>query len=209
MADNGKERRPLTQSEKFKNYCLGIAALTALILGLINILKGEPTAEKTWETLRKAVNEQASAINKLKSRLVYFQAVQEARTASEIQHKLDTLQDKYDALLAKKSVQAKLTPTPQSKPVKKECREGAVLGTDNRCHRVGKTVATKVKEEKQLALRALEAEKKKRLEAERRKKALMKKLQHAEQAPPMPAKRMRILPKSLKDAADPMGGLEL
>lgn len=69
---NGKPKRPLSLSEKFKNYCLGIAALTALILGMINIFKGEPTAEQAqsqvvenWKTTVERVNKLRDAVNKI------------------------------------------------------------------------------------------------------------------------------------------------
>jgi hypothetical protein len=67
-----KGKLPLTRSEKFKNYCLGIAALTALILGLINIFKGEPTAEQAqsqvlenWKTTVEKVNKLRDSVNKI------------------------------------------------------------------------------------------------------------------------------------------------
>jgi len=82
----------LSRSEQVRNYLLGLGALTGLILGLIAQFKGEPMAEKTWETVRRALNEQAKAVNRLRTRMVYFQAWQEAKTAVETQKKLEELQ---------------------------------------------------------------------------------------------------------------------
>ena len=107
---NGKPKRPLSLSEKFKNYCLGIAALTALILGMINILKGEPTAEQAksqlvenWQTtvakvnkLRDAVNKVAEVQQKYGRWIVACQAKQEGWNAGKLYTQLEEAQKKRE-----------------------------------------------------------------------------------------------------------------
>lgn len=100
---NGKPKRLLSLSEKFKNYCLGIAALTALILGMINIFKGEPTAEQAqsqvaanWKStvdrvnkLREAVNKMADVQQKYGRWIVACQAKQEGWNAGKLYTQLE------------------------------------------------------------------------------------------------------------------------
>lgn len=203
--DGDETKRPLSRSEKFKNYCLGIAALTALILGLINVFKGEPKAEETWEVLRTNQNKQAKELNRIRMRLHYFQAYQEAQTALKLQEKLDNLQEQYDKLLASvkagKPVVAETKPTaavPAPKPT--DCKGDLVRGTDGRCHRVRKPVAKAVKTavaQAEETKRKLAKEMKRRLAAERKKGELLRKIQAQmkDKTADLPA-----LPKKLEDA---------
>lgn len=192
---NGKKRRPLTQSEKFKNYCLGIAALTALILGLINILKGEPTAERTWATLRDQTNALTETVNKLTKQVIFLQAHENGRTSAKLELKLEEAEKKISKLQSAKPALVSKSSAGSSKPVKlnkpqKKCKDGFVLA-EGRCRRVHKAVAKKLARdevEKAEARRRLLEEKKKRLEAERRKRALMK--QMTEPAPPKPIPKL-------------------
>ena len=196
-----EEVKRLSRSEKARNYLVGLGAASALILGLIAQCRGEPVAEKTWTTVRTELNEHTKTINKIRTRLVYFQAWQEAKTAMELQQKLETLQRKYDALKAGKSA----AKAPKSMPTKvaktEKCKDRQVLGDDGKCHWVRKVVATKVqKSEAQVrAMRkALEAEKRKRLALERRKSDLVRKLIQQSKAADAPAP-LRALPKRLDD----------
>jgi hypothetical protein len=184
--DNGK--RSLSRAEKFRNYCVGLGALTALILGAWANLKGEPRAEKTWETLRDQVNELTETVNKLTKRVIFLQAHESGRTAAEIQLKLDAA----EAAIAKlKAPQAKPSPP------EKKCREGYVLA-GNRCRKVSKAVSKKLEQAaiaKTEAHRKLLVEKKKRLEEERRRRKLMQQL-----AAPHPPAQMKKLPLKLDEA---------
>jgi len=94
------EKRPTTFAEKFRNICLGLGALTALILGAWANLRGEPTAEKTYTVLREQVNRQADAINRLHQRVVWLQAHEEGRTSASLQQQLDNLRTVYTQKLA-------------------------------------------------------------------------------------------------------------
>lgn len=135
MADdngNGKKPKPLSRAEKFKNYCIGIGAMTGLILGLWANLKGEPkaeeakdkatkaesTADKTWKTLRDQVNKLAEAQQKLHVRMVHIQAHDEGYRAAKM---LLQLQDENDALRKKQpkklaQLQKKVTPAARLRP---------------------------------------------------------------------------------------------
>jgi hypothetical protein len=199
---DGEETRPLSRSEKVKNYLIGIGAASALILGLIAQFKGEPKAEETWEVLRANQNKQAKELNRIRMRLHYFQAYQEAQTALKLQDKLDTLQAQYDKLLASKKVEkvepAPPAPKPQVNPA--DCKDGLVRGSDNRCHRVRKPVAKAVKKavaEADETKRKLAKEMARRLAAERKKRELLKniKTQMQQRGNDLPA-----LPKKLEDA---------
>lgn len=191
-------KRPLLRSERVRNYLIGLGAASGLILGILSQFKGEPVAEKTWETLRKALNQQATMVNKLQRRMVYFQAWQEARTAFEVQQKLDNLQKKYDALKGSKPRAAVLTPAPApvavaSKPSPPTCKDGWVHGDDDKCHRVRRSVAARTKTvAKQYAetRRKLVKEQQRRRKAEHRKRELMRKLtaQSTDDLPALPAK---------------------
>jgi hypothetical protein len=86
--NNGKTRKPLTFTEKVKNVCLGLGAMTGLILGVVANVKGEPEAQEAkdkgdeiWKTLKgkvdkqsKALNSQSEAIEKLSRRVIFLQA---------------------------------------------------------------------------------------------------------------------------------------
>ena len=174
--------RPLSRSERVKNYLIGIGALTGLILGLFSVLKGEPVAEKTWDTLRIKMNEQAKAINRLSRRVVFLQAHEEGRTAAALQAKLEALEKKLE------------TQKPAPAPVK--CRKGFVLGDDGKCRRVPKTVAVRVKKVATAAKKELARERKKRKQVEQRERLLDKLLmkvkksqtQQTENIQPLPAR---------------------
>lgn len=200
--DSGARKRPLSRSERVRNYLIGVGAASALILGLIAQFKGEPVARQTWETLRITTNKQAERINRLQTRMVYFQAWQEARTAMDLQQKLDKLQHKYDALLANKKVTstpAKPTATAAA-PKSPDCKEGLVLGADNKCHKVRKAVAAQVKtavKQVKETKRRLHEETRRRLAAERTKRELMRKLKSQSQ---QSTSDLPMLPKKLEDA---------
>lgn len=205
--DTDELKRPLTRSEKVRNYLIGLGAASALILGLIAQLKGEPVAEKAYEVLRVNQNKQAKELNRIRMRLVYFQAYQEAQTAMTIQSKLEALQKKYDALLAGKphaAVKPATKPTVVAAPPKKpDCKDGWVRGTDNKCHRVRKAVAVRVKNAAKQAKetkRRLYEEMKRRIVAERKKRELIRKIKAkvAQKSADLPT-----LPAKLDDATKP------
>lgn len=105
--DNGK-KRPLTRAEKFKNYCLGLGALTGIIIGLLAHLKGEPEADKAndkadeavakavkaYETVTKQMNEVVKAQRKLHLRMVHIQAHDEGYRAAKMMLELQDENDK-------------------------------------------------------------------------------------------------------------------
>jgi hypothetical protein len=200
MEDESGKKVVLSRAEKFKNYGIGIGAMSALLLGIWANVKGEPTAEKTWETLRDQMNNMAETVNKLSKRVIFLQAHESGRTAAEIQLKLDAADKKIASLEAK----LKTSPAPASKPAvavlnksQKKCKEGFVL-VDRRCHRAPKAVARKLAQDAAERIkdrRKLLEEKRKRIDAERRKKALMQQIQ----SPPPPAP-LRMLPRKLDEA---------
>jgi hypothetical protein len=181
------EKRILSRSEKFRNYLIGLGAISALILGVVAQFKGEPKAEETWTVLRANQNRQAKELNRIRMRLHYFQAYQEARTAMKLQGRLDELQERYDALLTRKKTEKMTAVTPS------DCREGWVRGTDGKCHRVRRPVAKAVKTVK----RKLAEETVRRFAAERKKRELLKKIraQTSQKMADLPA-----LPEKLEDA---------
>lgn len=203
--EEDKPRRPLTRSEKVRNYLIGIGAVSALILGLMAQFKGEPVADAVWAKLRKRVNHQDENIHKLHVRMIHLQGLEEGYNAGKLAEKLDQLQKKYDALKAKTTVAAVSTPTQPTavatvtKPkASTNCKEG-FIEVGGRCKRVPKAVAKAVKDEVSKAERKLVAEKKRLLELERKKAVLTKKLATQQQqvrAIPKPAP----LPAKIEDA---------
>lgn len=203
---NGR-RRPLTFSEKFKNICLGLAAVSALILGMANMLKGEPTAEKAWDTSQEAINKNRGSINELGDGLrklhlmfVHMQGRMEGQTAAAMMLKIEKLEAENKRLKAappERVVRAQPSPPPAPPP--KECREGWVEA-GGRCRRVGKAVAEAVdeaREKAQLAKRKLEQERKLRKAAERAKV----RAEQTQLPAPAPPRSLPFLPKKLDDAA--------
>lgn len=203
--DNGNgKKRPLTRAEKFKNYGIGIGAMSALLLGIWANVRGEPTAEKTWTTLRTQVNAVSDAVNKLTRRVVFLQAHESGRTAASIQLKLEEAEKKIARLEASLAARGaspaapRVAAAPPPSSPEKKCKEGYV-SVDNRCHRVSRAISKKLKAEKAETTRLTKQvaeEKRKRLEIERRKKALMQQLS----TPPPPAPLPK-LPAKLDQAA--------
>ena len=189
-----RARRPLTLTEKIKNVCIAIGALSALILGIIANSRGEPVAEKTWSTLRDEFNKQSVVLKRLHSRVVYMQAHEEGRHAAEIQLKLDELQKKYDTLKALPKKPDVVSSLPVPKP---SCKEGYVEA-EGRCRKASKAVVKRVESETKAVIVA----KKRFLEEKRRSAKLEKKiktLQKQEQQKAIP--ELSPLPKKLDDAA--------
>jgi predicted RNase H-like nuclease (RuvC/YqgF family) len=103
-----KERRPLSTSEKIKNYCVGIGALTALILGLWANLRGEPKAQRSWDqsrsginTTRRRVNALAEQVHKLQLRIISLQASQEGYNSGKLWAENQRLQATLEELRKK------------------------------------------------------------------------------------------------------------
>lgn len=212
--ENGKEaaearRRPPTMGEQVFSWCKALAVLVpAIIACYAAFFKGEPVAEKTWDTLRAQVNKQSDSINKLHLRIVYFQAQSETQTAIAIQQKLDQLQKKYDALvLEKKTASAAVAPIPTRiaaadpppppppPPPTPKCRRGQVEA-GGRCQWVPPAVRAKLKAQE---VHRVTVEGKLRKEKALRTKLEERELVKArmqEQAP-----QLKALPKGLEDAA--------
>lgn len=100
-----EKEKKLAQSEKFVNYMKGLALilpiLGALAIGIINLVRGEPVAEKTWETVRDKLNEQSKVIDKLTKRVMYWQGHESGRSAGALYEKLQQSEKKVDDLMAK------------------------------------------------------------------------------------------------------------
>lgn len=215
MANGDKEekdaekRRPLTRSEKVRNYLIGLGAASALILGLIAQFKGEPVAEKTWTTLRKRMNELSENMHKLHLRMVHLQGVGEGYNAGKLAERLNQLQRKYDALKASSSTAsagsvASKKPTavavaPPKSPLK--CKDGHIE-IEGRCKRVARAVAKRVNADAKAAAAAqarLVAEQKRRMALERKKAAMIRKMQ-AQKVQAQSVKKLIPLPAKLDDA---------
>jgi len=185
--------RPLTLTEKIKNVCIAIGALSALILGIVANSRGEPVAEKTWETLRDKLNAQSEVLKRLHSRVVYLQAHEEGRHAADLQLKLDALQKKYDDLKVDKPKKVTV-----AAPTKPECRTG-FIEAGGRCRKAATAIVKRVEKEASAAKAA-----KKRLVEEKRRAAKLEKrvkhLQRQEQKKGIP--ELAPLPKKLDDVAD-------
>ena len=189
-------RLPLLRSERVRNYLIGVGAASALILGLLAQFQGEPVAEKTWEVLRANQNKHAKELNRIRMRLVYFQAWQEASTAMDLQKRLEALQKKYDAVIAGKPQAKATTSKPMAvavKPPDIECKPGWALGADKQCHKVRPTVAARIKTvaaQAELVKQRLLEERKHRAAAEHKKNVLMRSLtqQKSDDLPSLPAK---------------------
>jgi len=183
------------KGERLRNYAAAIAillgalpAIGSLIVSVTTAYRGEPVAEKTWTTLRDQVNKQSESINKLHLRLVHFQGVQEGQTLSDLQHKLDDLQRRYDLLSSSSSSQ---NPEPD------KCRDGHVFA-GGRCRAVSQAVDDLVKQKEQEAAEAkrkAEEEMKRRLEEQKKRIEQTQKL-----SKPAPPSLLKSLPKHLDDA---------
>lgn len=196
-----KARRPLSRSERVRNYLIGVGAASALILGLVAQFKGEPVADKVWEKLHKRMNTMAVNSHKLHLRLVHLQGLEEGYNAGKVAEKLDQLREKYDALKAQTPAAMKprvATPTRLvTSGSARACKKGQIE-VAGRCKWVAKAVAKKVNADAKRAAetqRRLETEKKRRMVLERKKAALTKKLaaqkhqaQSIQKLTPLPAK---------------------
>jgi predicted transcriptional regulator len=113
-----EKEKKLAQSEKFLNYAKGLAVVLpvvgALALGVINMFKGEPVAEKTWETVRDKLNEQSKVIDKLTKRVLYWQGHEAGRSAGAIYEKLQQAEKQNESLMAQIATKkVKKAKTPQ------------------------------------------------------------------------------------------------
>lgn len=189
-------RREPTTTEKVKNVCIGLGALTGLLLGFFAFIKGEPVAEKTWTTLRDQVNMQSDAINKLHSRVIFLQAHEEGRTAATLQTKVDALQKELDDV-KRVALAVKVAPA-TTRPA---CTEGQLLDDVGKCRFAPKTAIDKVRKETKradTAVKAFAEEQKKRRELELKKRDLMQKMLELSKSKSNPA--LQSLPAKLEDA---------
>jgi hypothetical protein len=193
MAD--ERRLPPTRAERFKNYCIGLGALTALILGTVNMLWDrskavEKKADNGYEKLAKKVNELASFSSKVQLKLAILQAKEEERTAMKVFHKLEAseaanekLQEQLEAIAKGTKVAAVKKPTKPRVKVAKvpvRCNAGHVQDATGRCRRVPQSVATRVfvdDMKKQASKIQLDLERERRKKAEREKRAMGKTVQ--------------------------------
>lgn len=198
---NGK-KRALTKSERFKNYCLGIAALTALILGTFNILKGEPTAQKAWDVSEKQINKNRDAINKLGDGLrklhlmfVHMQGQTEGYNNARLLSKIEKLEQENASLKKGTPVAAAVAPV---SPAEKDCAPGWVE-VKGRCTK-NPTAIAKAAKAAQAEVGKVEAKLAK--ERKLRKAAEKAKLQMQQiQLPyPKPPAKMAPVPSKLDDA---------
>lgn len=195
--------KAFTGSEKLKDYAGAIAillgalpAVGSLIVSLATAYKGEPVAEKTWNTVRIQLNQQAEMINNLRLSVIKVQAHEEGKTLASLQIKLDELQKRYDQLLSKnKSSEFKVESS--SKII--ECQEG-FINIKGKCQAVPRMLENRFKEEQQkteLMKKRLEEERSRRVLEENRRRIVEKKIQAVKNEEPL----LRPLPKELDDAA--------
>lgn len=187
----------ITQSERLRNYAGAIAillgalpAIGSLVVSLVTTYRGEPVAEKTWETLREQQNRQGEVVNKLHNRVVYLQAYQEGQNVAALQSQLEELQKKYDDLKSTISEPTKVSVTT-------DCGTGRVR-IAGRCRSTSKAVADLVKariRETEEVKKKLVREKVRRIKSEVQKSKIQ---QTVKRAPPDP---IQPLPKNLDDAA--------
>jgi hypothetical protein len=190
-----EKRLPPTRAEKFKNYCLGLGALTALILGTINMAWDrskavEKKSDSGYEKLAKTVNELASFSSKVQLKLAVLQAKEEERTAMRVFQKLEAseaanqkLREQLDAIVKGTKV---VKPKP-AKPVKvtKACAVNQVLDAAGRCRYVPKAVAARVfvdNMKSQASKIQLDLERERRKKVEREKQSMSKKIQAAQKS---------------------------
>lgn len=99
-----EEKKELSRSEKFLNYTKGLAVILPVVgafgLGIFNLAKGEPVAEKTWETVRDKLNEQSIVIDKLTKKVLYWQGHESGRSAGALYEKLQQAEKKNEELTA-------------------------------------------------------------------------------------------------------------
>lgn len=216
--ENGK-KRPLSRSEKFRNYCIGIAALTGLILGVVNIVMGEPTAKKAWETSEKAINKNRRAINKLGDGMrklhlmfVHMQGQTEGYNNAKLLHKIEKLEEINERLRqGKPVVKREATSGATSAPASKPEAVVEVLRGDKPCHPGWVRIKGKcTKNRAAIAKAAVEAQKsaaavKVKLVKERRlrkaaerAKAQMQQIRIPE---PKPPPKLAPMPKNLDEAS--------
>lgn len=189
-----EDKKPPNFSEKFRNICLGIAAMSALILGLVNAFKGEPTAEKAWETSQEAINKNRTAINKLGDGLrklhlmfVHMQGQQEGYNNAKLLRKIEELEKE------------RLAAETDAQPESRQCPPGWVK-IEGRC---SKNRAAMAKAAKAAEARAADAQKEAKAERRMREAAERAHMQ-AQQVPlpqPKPMSKLKPLPKKLDDAA--------
>ena len=86
-----------------------IGLLSGSVLSWYKTITGEPEAKEatrrvdiTWYRVMREVSEMKRNYQKLHTRVLYFQGREEGHTSGVLQAKLDQVQAKYDALLAKR-----------------------------------------------------------------------------------------------------------
>ena len=197
--ENGdKQTKLVIASAALKNYAGAVAlllgalpAVGALVISLVTTFRGEPVAEKTWETVRSEINEQSKVINNIHLRMEHLQGFQEGLTASSLQTRLDNLQKAYDKLKAKS---LETLPSANALQAKVDCKKGYIR-VDNNCVWATTRVAAVVHEAEKKAHDAtvkLKTERRKRMSKER----LLDKIKHKIGAPKAP---LKLLPQKLDD----------
>lgn len=216
----------LSQSEKVRNYLIGIGAISGLILGIFANAKGEPGAEAGYKTLQEMVDKQTLHIRSLDRRIYGQEKLIEGfmeGMGREPKERLPTIEEilKEEARPGHASgttppeegskAPAKKAPTKttswasghrfkQIRTPQKKCDEGHVE-VDGECVRVSKLVARSVKEDKEKieeTMARLEEERKKRVESEAQTRKLEKRAVQQEQQIALPP--LKKLPDDLEAA---------
>lgn len=174
-----------------------VPAVTAAIISVITAYRGEPEANRAYELLAPQINAQKTSLQIVLSRLSKIEGHYEGREIGRLEAQVDRLLRENTELKSRL-----LGPGPGvvKKTQSAACRAGFVLGQDKRCHRVRKTVATKVRatehqlREKQEWLRQ---EKEKRRQLEQKVRVLKEQRGSAKPAPPT----LKAVPKTLQEAS--------
>lgn len=207
MAEDDDKPRGLSRAEKFKNYCVGFGALTALILGAWANLKGEPTARKAWDVSEKQLNKNRRAINDLSDGLrklhlmfVHTQGQQEGYNNAKLLQQIEQLKKANEELRKGKTTAAVSSnnPTVAAKPPKKDCHPGwvRVKGKCTKNRTAIAKAAVKAQEDVARVEKKLEKERKLRKAAERAKMQM----QQIRIPEPKPPAKLAPVPKALDDA---------
>lgn len=220
MADDKK--RPSSRSERFRNYCLGIASLSALILGVWANVKGEPKADKAWATAQKKLTENRDTINKLNDGLrrlhllfVHMQGQSEGYNNAKLMTKMAEQEAKIDQLTRTKATPARRKPaigggagaSPAiygsisniARKPKKKCPPGWVR-IKGRCSKSRTAIAKAVTDARS---QAIEARRKMLKERARHRTIERAKVQRPRMPEPKPPAKLMPVPKSLDKASKP------
>lgn len=173
-----------------------IPAVTASVISVMTAYRGEPEANKAYDLLAPQVNAQKTSLQIILSRLAKIEGHYEGLEMGKLSARIDSLLAE-NADLKKKLEQGPPAVKKEEPPKPPDCKAGEILGDDKKCHKVQKSVATKL--EKTIAKKK-EYEEWLRREKEKRR-LLEQKVRMLKQAPPAPAPpRLKSVPDSLEAA---------